>query len=161
MKILVCVGMIASGKSTYCRDKAAQGWVVLNDDALVASLHGGLYTEYDKSLKPLYKAIENQVVLSCIALDRNLIIDRGVDVRAESRQRWIALGRACDVPMSAIVFPRQHYTVHARRRIERDNRGLSNTHWYRVAKEHDNDYVLPTHTEGFSEIVYLHTGGAS
>ena len=56
--IKVLVGHISSGKTTYSSQCAREGWVIINDDAIVNAVHGGDYTLYDKQWKPLYKGCE-------------------------------------------------------------------------------------------------------
>jgi len=43
-EIVVLIGCIASGKSTYARKLARKGWVVINDDDIVKLVHGRDYT---------------------------------------------------------------------------------------------------------------------
>ncbi len=40
MRVELLVGMIASGKSTYARRRAAEGAIIICDDAVKAALHG-------------------------------------------------------------------------------------------------------------------------
>lgn len=64
--IQVLVGMIASGKSTYARNAARRGFLVVSEDEIVKLVHGQDYKLYDDALKPIYKTIENQIVGSAI-----------------------------------------------------------------------------------------------
>jgi dephospho-CoA kinase len=77
-KIQVLVGMIASGKSTYAKNAARRGVICVNDDAVVNLVHADDYTLYDKSLKILYKSIENHIISMALAMSRTVLVDRGL-----------------------------------------------------------------------------------
>ena|SRR3990167_9682446 len=152
MKLQVLVGMIASGKSSYARNAANHGVVSVNDDAIVSMLHAGKHTLYSKSLKPLYKAIENAVASTALAMRLTVIIDRGVNVSVNSRKRWTAIARSLDAECEALVFPKQFAHTHAERRFASDPRGQTLEDWLAVADRHHAEYQEPTKEEGFSEI---------
>jgi dephospho-CoA kinase len=82
--IEVCCGHIASGKSTYCRERADAGWIIINDDSIVSAVHAQNYLLYAEDLKPLYKSIEDHILHTAVAMEKNVVIDRGVDVSITS-----------------------------------------------------------------------------
>lgn len=151
-KIHVLVGMIASGKSTYCANAALNRQIIMNDDAIVNMLHADNYRLYDKYLKILYKAIENTVVSYGLCMMRTVVIDRGLNVSKHGRQRWLALAKSYDVPCEAIIFPKTTPDVHADRRFKKDPRGHPIGYWLNVANEHNKLYSEPTIDEGFDKI---------
>lgn len=151
-KIYVLVGMIASGKSTYCRQVAKQGRIILNDDAIVNMLHADNYTLYDKNLKLLYKSIENSVISLGLCAGKTVIVDRGLNVSKQGRKRWLALAKSFDVDCHAIVLPKDTPEVHAERRFNSDSRGHTYDYWLKVATHHNNIYSEPTLEEGFDEV---------
>lgn len=152
MKLQVLVGMIASGKSTYCQSAAKQGVICVNDDAIVNMLHADDYTLYNIDLKVLYKSIENHVISTSLAMGRSVIIDRGLNMSLAGRRRWIALARSFDVPCEAILFKNDGPEAHALRRTNSDGRGYSFEYWMRVAEHHNSLYIPPTIDEGFDSI---------
>lgn len=152
--IEVLVGMIASGKSTWCKQRAQDGWIIMNDDAIVNGLHANDYTLYRKSLKPLYKSIEDHILHTAIAMGKNIVIDRGLDVSTKSRARWICLGRSLDVPVRAVVFEVFPPEVHGMRRFESDPRGHTLEYWVDVATAHWARYNAPTTEEGFVDLEF-------
>jgi predicted kinase len=154
--IEVLCGFISSGKSTWAKQRAREGWVILNDDAIVNAVHGGDYTLYNESWKPLYKGVEDQILHLAVAMGKNVLVDRGVDVRRASRARWIALGRSLDVEVIAVVFQVFRPEVHAQRRFESDPRGLSQEYWLKVARNHAGQYERATLDEGFASITERH-----
>lgn len=155
MKLQVLVGPIASGKSTYARSAAKNSVICMNDDAIVNMLHADDYTLYDKRLKVLYKSIENHIIGTALAMDRIVMVDRGLNVSVRGRKRWIALANSFDVPCEAIVFKNEGPEVHAQRRTHSDSRGHPFEYWLRVAKRHQSEYKEPTVEEGFSAIHFI------
>lgn len=153
--IEVCVGTVACGKSTYCKQRAKAGAIIINDDSIVEALHAGDYRLYRKELKPLYKAVETQIFLSAVALGRDVIIDRGLSLTKSSRKRWIGLAKSFDQTIIARVFKFESPEIHAKRRFDSDNRGLDYDYWLNVAKQHVSVYQTPWTEEGFDEVVWM------
>jgi predicted kinase len=151
--IEVLIGMIASGKSSWAKDRANEGCIIINDDAIVNAIHADIYTLYSKSLKPLYKSIEDHIFHTAVAMGLSVVVDKGLSLSAASRQRWIALGRSLDVPVHAVLFEVFEPEVHAQRRFEADSRGHTLEYWTAVAQEHHDKYEMPTITEGFDTVV--------
>lgn len=140
--VKILVGPIASGKSTWCKMAADDGFIFVNDDAIVQAVHAGDYTAYDESLKPVYKSIENQILQVSLAMGRSVVIDRP-NCTLESRKRYISLAKSIDARTMAIVFPVESFYTHAFRRYQHDSRGLSLEHWERVAREQVESYQVP------------------
>lgn len=149
--LTLLIGNIASGKSTYCREKAAEGAIIVNDDAIVAAVHGGDYTLYSKDLKPLYKTVENTIVSVALAIGKDVIIDRP-NLTVPSRRRFIALAQSLDIKVKAVVFPFMDPLVHADRRVKHDSRGYDYSYWFDVAHQKHIQYIAPLHSEGFDFI---------
>jgi len=152
-KLEILVGPIASGKSTYCEQKAKDGAIIVNDDAIVTALHGGNYTLYSEDLKPLYKLAENVVVHGALTMGKLVIIDRP-NHRASMRRRYIGLAKSLDLPVTIVMFKRESPLVHAKRRFFSNHRNLSLQHWEKTCKIHETLYEPPdADREGFDEIV--------
>jgi predicted kinase len=149
--IEILCGTIASGKSTWAKKLAGDDWIVINDDAIVTSLHGGDYTLYQEDLKPLYKSIEDHILHIVVAMGKNVVIDKGLSLNQKSRARWIALGRSMDVPVRARVFEIRAPEIHAQRR-SKEARGHNYDYWLAVAQHHISVYEPPTLEEGFESI---------
>jgi hypothetical protein len=151
--IEVLVGMIASGKSSWAKDRANEGAIIINDDAIVNAVHADIYTLYSKSLKPLYKSIEDHIFHTAAAMGLDIVVDKGLSQSAASRQRWIALGRSLDISVHCILFEVFEPEIHAQRRFDSDNRGWSLEYWKDVAQSHYDRYEPPTIEEGFDTVV--------
>jgi predicted kinase len=150
----ILIGNIASGKSTYCLKRAKEGAVILNDDAIVNGLHCDQYDLYNKKLKPLYKSVENQIVITALALGHDVIVDRGLNLTPKNRRRFIGLGHSMDSEVVAVVFAFMSPDVHADRRKNHDLRNHTYEYWLEVAKTFDEKYVQPEVSEGFDRIIW-------
>lgn len=115
-------------------------------------LHGGDYLGYNKRLKPIYKTIENAIFTSAILAGYDLIIDRGVDIKKSSRERWIKLAHAYDQDICAITFKFESPEVHAKRRFECNPRGHTYEYWLDVAKFNSDNVEMPSINEGFYNV---------
>ena len=160
MKLQILVGMIASGKTTYSKLAAMQGIICVNDDDIVNLVHGGNYTIYDKNLKLLYKSIENHIISQALGMGRTVLIDRGLNISRQGRERYIALAKSFDVPIEAIVMTKESPEIHAQRRFDSNSRGYAYKYWLDVAKIHDGIYERPTikdfssiHNISFNDII--------
>lgn len=150
--IQVLVGPIASGKSTYAQNAARNGFICVNDDAVVNLIHANEYTLYDKSLKILYKSVENHVVGTALAMGKRIVADRGLNISFQGRKRWISLANSFDVPCVAVLFEDEGPEIHAQRRSRSNSRGRTYEQWLEVALHHQKQYQEPTMEEGFVEV---------
>jgi hypothetical protein len=150
-QVFIFIGPICSGKSTKAKEAAANGCIVINDDAIVAMCHGGLYGSYSKSLKHLYKSIEMGMLNSALSLGRDVIVDRP-NMGRLARARFIAAAKSLDASVHGVLFPNEGPRIHAQRRHQHDSRGLDLEHWVRAAHRHQEMWEHPTYQEGFDSI---------
>jgi predicted kinase len=162
--IYLCVGMIASGKSTFARKQAKEGAIIINHDDLTEMCHGEY--RYEQGLRECYRRMEEDIAEAALDAGRSVIIDR-CHLTAESRRRWIEFAGHYDIlvnfgrgPMTkvvAVAFPVEAPEVHARRRFEADPRGRSYDEWLSVARhQHEQHLAEPlSEGEGFDEIVRM------
>ena len=152
---LLC-GPIASGKSSYSKKKALEGYIIINDDAIVNAIHCNHYGLYSVDLKPLYKGIENTALHTALALGKSVIIDRPNYSKA-MRRRYIAIASSLDVPVVAVKFEDAGAKEHASRRVKSDNRGGRLEYWMEVYEAHKKLYEEPSLDEGLSGIIIADT----
>lgn len=149
----ILVGMIASSKSTYCRKRAKEGALVINDDSITNCIHSNQYSCYREELKPLYKGIENYIITFADAKDIDVIIDRP-NLSPQTRSRYISIAKSLDIPdIIGIVFKVETPEIHATRRFNHDSRGHSYEYWLEAARCHYAQYKAPVLEEGFTQLV--------
>lgn len=154
-KLQILQGMVASGKSTYAKRAAKHGIICINDDAIVMMLHGGNYTGYSKDLKVLYKAMEHTIIEIGIALNKTILIDRGLNISMEARKRYLAIANSFDVECEALYFANLGFKQHSLNRFNSDSRGHTLEYWEKVARHHESIFQTPTVEEGFSKVIKL------
>lgn len=151
--IEILCGPISCGKSTYAHNRAKDGAIVINDDAIVKMLHGGDYTLYDSTLKPLYKSIENHIITHAVAVGLNVIIDRTNHLKS-TRARYVSIAKSLDEDVKLVLFDwGVAPEISANRRFTSDSRGLSLDIWLAVANRHKQEYESPTLAEGYQELI--------
>lgn len=155
--LYVLVGNVASGKSTYCREVAGQlgrSNIIVNDDAIVAALHGGITNTYYPNLRALYKSVQREAIVTGLLLGCNVFVD-STNVTVRRRHKLIELARDCGARAGAVVFARLAPQQHAERRFKHDSRGYTLESWLKVAELCESEYEPVTNGEGFRDIVNI------
>lgn len=133
----ILFGPIASGKSTYARQRAEAGALIANDDAIVMAVHGGFYAGYDKKWKPLYKSIRNGIIHHAAMIDCDVVVD-STGLKRSTRDFLRLLGRQLDFEVG-LTFLRNGVfkgREDGRRRFKADPRGMSEDEWVKIAEFH-------------------------
>jgi hypothetical protein len=166
MRLEVLVGMVASGKSTYARQRADQGCLVVCHDSIAPGLHTRY--RYEGFLRDYYRGIEEYMAREGLREGCDVLIDR-THLTLESRTRWVRFHTEMSrefhrthlvtgekFPLVAVVFPFEAPEVHAFRRFRTDPRGRSLSEWLHVAHHHAEQWAQEPilDTEGFTEIHY-------
>jgi len=153
----ILIGSIASGKSTYSRKRAKEGFIIINDDAIVNALHFNYYELYNEELKPLYKIVENTAMHTALSLGKSVVIDRP-NYSIGMRRRYIAIASSLDIPVIGVKFKDEGELEHATRRMKSDGRGGTLESWMYVYNKHKELYEEPSLSEGFSDIIEADIG---
>ncbi len=128
-----------------------QRTLIINDDSITTALHQN-YTLYNKDLKPLYKSIENDILVWGLSHGYTVIVDRP-NMSSKTRARYIAIAKSLDEEQIICVkFKREFCFIHAKRRTESDSRGFNYDHWLAAAQRKEREYEEPKITEGFTDI---------
>jgi len=125
------VGNIASGKSSWTLPRAAAGWITVNHDSLVRSMHGGNY-DWENQVPGLKTELGVLIIGAAGAAGRSVVIDntnRGL----ACRRPYVEAARRAGMRVRAVLFPKTSPETHARRRFESDARGMCYNYWLEVA----------------------------
>lgn len=153
--MILLIGCIGSGKSTWIKNNIDEKSLIINDDAIVNCFHADNYKLYNKNLKPLYKSIENLAISWGLNSGLDVIIDRP-NLNVNTRRRYIELARSFDCEnIIAVIFPLITPETSAKRRVSGDNRGRSYEYWLKAAQYQMDRYNEVRLSEGFSEICYV------
>lgn len=153
MTVYIFMGNIGSRKSTYAKELAQQGAIVVNRDAIVTLVHGGDYTLYDRKLEKLYKHIEHEIFHYAMSLGKDVVIDK-TNTTVKRRRKWIDFARQYQAKTVAVVFYDQGEGWHIQNRMQ-DPRGISEEQWRRVYwifHEQLDWHHMRLEEEGFDEI---------
>lgn len=135
VKVVVLVGLPASGKSFYAAKLEKQGYKIINQDAI--GTRGACLTRAKAFLNAGY----------------SVIIDR-CNVDKKQRQYWIRLANEYKAQLECIVF-RPHVdicSINAESRKGHPNFPTDPDKIYEVIKKFNDSYEPPTKEEGFKSI---------
>ena len=130
-KLEILIGNIASGKSTYAKKRAAEGWLVVCDDDIILMLLGHRYQLYKTSMRGLVLQLMQDVTRCLILADCDVVVDSTWNADYPVYEYWKT--RFTDEVLTK-VFPREASEVHAARRMLHDSRGISYHEWLEVAQ---------------------------
>jgi len=155
-KLLLPIGMIGSGKSTWARQyiKENPNTMIVGGDEIRFMLHGGEY---------LHDEAEQQVVLTILLDAAARLLEYGYDVILD--ECYCSLNRAMRARIAkvfdtaefiAVVFPTRDMQDHIDDKILKGLRGKTVNYWKRVFCEMKEDYemFLPAE-EYFSSAIYV------
>ena len=135
------VGSIASGKSSWTRNRARAGFVTINSDSLVESMQGGDY-RWDHQVPHLRFDLAHLIQMSASLARRHVVVDNTNGSPAQ-RSLFVSTGREQGMKIRAVIFPREAPQIHARRRHDSDNRGCTYEYWLEVATNLDRHWEDP------------------
>lgn len=154
MKMYVLVGMVASGKSTFCKTMADRGAIIINDDAVQFILHGGKQ-RFDVTLEAAYNSAQEQLAETFLNYERDVVIDSTNSTR-HNRDRWTTVGHNAGAEVIAVRFPIVAPYIHASRRYTADSRGVPLHVWEAVCERHYGNFLrepLDDSIEDFDQIL--------
>ena len=88
-RLVVLVGLPASGKSTYARQLVEQGFTRVNRDELRSMLHAGVYSLANEEI---VKATESAIISVALRAHHDVIID-DTNLSRGIVDRWFTLAR--------------------------------------------------------------------
>jgi len=146
VNIMLC-GNIGTGKSTVASKLALNhNYIIINDDSLITSLHGGNYM-YKQELKNFYKLAKQQMARCASLYGLNCVLD-GTFITREKRKRWLKI---ISSPVICLDFgPGNNISL---KRRQNNSRGKSLERWEIVHKLFKYQYEQPSITEGFEKVI--------
>ena len=152
-KVQILIGLPASSKSLYAKNAAETGFIIINDDSLIESLHcGNQQLGYIGNHNDLYCKVENGIIGLACQLGFSIVVDCGNNVNKERRKQIIDCAKKYNVPCEAIIFPLDDPKIHAERRYNDNSRGFSLKMWLTVVEKYAKLYSRPDENEGFAHI---------
>lgn len=165
-KLILLVGNIASGKSTYLK-KLNGEYLVLSRDKIRYMIGDGYYVFHSKFETAIWNA-ELELFKSLLETGVNLVIDE-VNVNSFMRERYISEMRYLvrnrfsmkDMyEVTAVVFHKLTMKEAVERRMREPHGVFTEKDWEKVWTNFDKRSSVPTLEEGFDKIIILNKDGS-
>ena len=156
-KLLLPIGMIGSGKSTWARQyiKDHPNTMIVGGDEVRYMLHGGEYI-HNPGMEEAVIDVLRTTAVTMIAWGWDVILDECY-CSLSKQMRWDTASRFHgDTELIAVVFPERDMKDHIDDKIEKGLRGKTVEYWKRVFCEMKEEYemFLPTE-EYFSDVIFV------
>lgn len=151
-EIQILIGNIGSGKTTYCKQKAKEGYLIISKDDVRYSIGAGKYI-FNPNLEHAIDCSIKTKIFWMGFEDVNLIIDE-TNMDIETRQWYIHNAKLRDAKIIGVVFPKISKNESVKRRLSSNHGNTSKETWEEVWERKNEIYEEPTKDEGFNEIIY-------
>jgi len=152
-ELIILIGNIGTGKSTYVKKYQKKGYIIIARDQLRYAIGSGKYI-FDYDYEPIIWKTELYMFKKFADLGINMVIDE-VGISKKMRARYIPYAKLMGYKIIAIIMP--HLTMR-----EAVNRRMINPHgqpdkklWEQVWAKFEALWEEPTKKEGFDKIIKL------
>jgi len=149
-KLILIVGNIGSGKSTYSK-KLKKDYVIISRDALRCILGNGDYV-FLNTFEPAVHRAEMAFFEGLLESGVNLVVDE-TNSSLRVRAMYLCLAKLYKYHTTAIVLPKLSKKECVDRRMNDSSRNYTRTDWEKVWDMFDRIYEEPTRKEGFNRII--------
>lgn len=151
-KLIILVGNIGSGKSTYVKSKEEE-YVVISRDKTRYMLGNGNYV-FITELEAAIWAAENALFENLLDTKINIIVDE-TNMCDESRARYIDKAKEAGYEVSIASFPKLSKEESVQRRISNNHGEFTKGIWEDVWQNFDNKYVEPSFKEDVDYLIQV------
>lgn len=151
-EICILIGNIGSGKTTYCKEKVKEGYVIISKDDIRYSIGAGNYIfnlDYEQSISNCILEFFH----SLSHLNNIKIIIDETNMDKEARKLYLYWGTYYKYKKIAIIFPKLSKKESVIRRLENNHGDTSKEVWEAVWERKNLAYQEPTIEEGFNTII--------
>lgn len=152
-EIQILVGNIGAGKSTFCKQKVKEGYVILSKDDIRYSIGAGDYI-FNLEYEPIIHSIAMSMAINFMAIGVNVIIDE-TNMDKASRYHYLHFATTYGYKKTAIVFKKLSMKESVRRRLQSNHGKTAKAVWEEVWKRKNSAYERPNKKEGFDKILKL------
>lgn len=152
-EVIILVGNIGSGKSTYSKKYQKRGYVIVSRDQLRYSIGGGKYI-FNESYEPIIWRIELSLFRYFVDFGANIVVDE-VNVNKIMRYRYISYAKRNGYRVVFIVMPRISMKKSVNRRMRNPHGTPNRGCWREVWEKLDGLYEKPSKKEGVDKIIWI------
>ena len=152
-KLVVLVGNIGSGKTTYTHKLVAKGYVAISRDALRYMIGNGKYT-FNPDLEPAIFSSETEIIKRFMELGVDIVIDE-VGINKHVRARYIYLANKYKYQKICVCLPKYSMEECVDRRMQDPHGQPDRALWESVWIKFNKRYQKPSLKEGFDKIIQL------
>jgi len=149
--LIILMGNIGSGKSTFSRKYQKKGYVITAKDQLRYAIGGGRYV-FNYDYEPVIHKVDLYLFKRFIDLNVNVLVDE-TNVSKANRKRYITYAKKRGYKITVIELPRFSVSESVTRRMtnphEQDDWNL----WNQVWTSFDKRYEAPNKNEGIDKII--------
>lgn len=150
-QLILLVGNIGSGKSTYSRKYQKKGYVVIARDTLRYAIGGGEYV-FNYDYEPIIWKTELYLYRKFIDLGKNVLVDE-VGITKQVRKRYISYAKKRGYKIVVIEMPRLSMSEYVNRRMQNPHGQPDYNLWNQVWTKFDSQYEVPSKDEGIDKII--------
>jgi predicted kinase len=152
--VIIMVGNIGSGKSTFVKSKDSE-YVIVSKDAMRYNIGNGNYV----FLKEFEPAISRSIITlyeELLKSNVNIIVDE-TNMLSRIRAAYILPAKEQSYKITAVVMPKIDKDLAIQRRMQHPHGNFSDAkeRWEQVWNTFDTYYQEPTINEGFDDIIRL------
>lgn len=149
-ELILLVGNIGSGKSTYAKQYRDKGYILIARDRLRYAIGGGKYI-FNREYEPVIWKTELYLYRKFVDLGENIVVDK-VGISEKRRRRYISYAKKKDYKVICVEMPRLDMKTCVNRRMKDPHGQYNRKLWEKIWKGFDSIYEIPNLDEGFDEI---------
>ena len=152
--MIVLVGNVATGKSTYAKTIIPKGYICMSRDAIRYMIGAGKYI-FNTTLEPDIFASEVAILNQFMPSGINIVVDE-VGMSPRLRKRYLDLAEQYHYKVEAHIMPKTTLEEAIKRKMNGSGCNHGNYQaktWEVIWHKFDQAYIRPTKGEGFNKIV--------
>ena len=157
--LIVLVGNIGSGKSTYSKQYQEQGYIVVARDQLRYAIGNGTYV-FNMKYEPIIWRAEIRMFREFVEMGVNIIVDE-VGLSKDHRKRYIPWAKKHNYKVTVIEMPKLSMKESVERRMNNPHGQPDRNLWEQIWTKFDTYYESPSFSEGIDEIIRINRDGTN
>lgn len=149
--LIILIGNIGSGKSTYTKKYQKKGYVVIARDQLRYAIGGGQYV-YKRKYESIIWEADFYMFANFLDMGVDIVLDE-ININKKMRMQYIVYAKEKGYKITAIEMPKFSKTESVARRMTNPHGQPNKKLWNSVWSKFDKMYEKPTKQEGIHKII--------